>query len=123
MMKKYPCYSQDKFGNEITVIEPCFWTRESHEYGAWKYAMKISERTYLELIAGGARPEQARSVLPNSLKTEIVMTANIREWRHVLTLRCAKSAHPQIREIMLPLLEELAGVLPVLFGDVLEGLK
>jgi thymidylate synthase (FAD) len=80
--------------------------------------MEQAEKAYLRLLESGAEPEQARSVLPNSLKTEIVMTANIREWRHVLSLRCSAAAHPQMREIMLPLLEEFAKRIPVLFDDL-----
>ena len=80
--------------------------------------MKDAEETYLDLIATGAKPEEARSVLPNSLKTEIVVTANYREWRHIFELRCAPNAHPQMRELMLPLLDEFAARIPVLFDDV-----
>ncbi len=69
--------------------------------------MEQAEKAYMDLLRCGARPEEARSVLPNSLKAEIVMSANFREWRHVLKLRCSKRAHPQIREIMIPLLEDL----------------
>lgn len=115
---RYANYSKDKFGSEISVIKPCFWDEDSEEYKAWGAAMEAAEKAYLRLIDMGARPEQARSVLPNSLKTEIVMTANIREWRHVFSLRCAKSAHPQIRELLTPLLLELGEKLPVLFGDM-----
>ena len=117
---RYANYSKDKFGREITVIKPLFWDEDSPEYSAWKEAMENAEQSYLKLIDLGARAEQARAVLPNSLKTEIVMTANIREWRHVFALRCSKAAHPQIREIMLPLLEELHKKLPVVFEDLYE---
>lgn len=77
-----------------------------------------AECLYEELITNGATPQEARSVLPNSLKTEIVVTANIREWRHILTLRTAKTAHPQMRQIMIPLLKELQQILPILFEDI-----
>ena len=117
---RYANYSKDKFGREITVIKPLFWDEDSPEYSAWKEAMENAEQSYLKLIDLGARAEQARAVLPNSLKTEIVMTANVREWRHVFALRCSKAAHPQIREIMLPLLEELHKKLPVVFDDLYE---
>jgi thymidylate synthase (FAD) len=80
--------------------------------------MQHAEQHYMKLLSLGARAEEARSVLPNSLKTEVVMTANIREWRHILSLRCSKAAHPQIREIMLPLLEEFQQKIPVLFDDI-----
>jgi thymidylate synthase (FAD) len=81
--------------------------------------MASAERSYFALIGSGATPEQARSVLPNSLKTEIVVTMNLREWRHFFKLRTAKDAHPQIREIAVPLLGELRGLLPEVFGDLL----
>ena len=117
---RYANYSKDKFGNEITVIRPLFWKSGTPEYARWERAMLAAESAYLEMIKAGARPEQARSVLPNSLKTEIVMTANLREWRHVFRLRCSGPAHPQIREIMLPLLDEFARRMPAVFGDLLE---
>jgi thymidylate synthase (FAD) len=112
---RYCNYSKGKFGSEITVIKPPFWNERTIEYRDWKYAMMDAERFYLNLIRYGARPEEARSVLPNSLKTEIVMTANLREWRHVFKQRCDKAAHPQMREIMCPLRDELIGLLPEVF--------
>jgi thymidylate synthase (FAD) len=117
---RYANYAQARFGREITVVRPPFWAEDSEEYQTWLEAMRQAEAAYLRLIDQGARAEQARSVLPNSLKTEIVMTANIREWRHVFELRCAKAAHPQIRELLLPLLKELGLKIPVLFDDLLE---
>ncbi len=117
---RYANYSLNKFGREITVIRPLFWAKESPEYSVWLSAMEQAEKAYMALIDSGARPEQARSVLPNSLKTEIVMTCNIREWRHVLNLRCSRAAHPQMREIMLPLLEEFTNKIPILFDDIYE---
>ncbi len=120
---RYANYAKDRFGSEITVIRPCFWQEGSSEYAAWLSAMESAERAYLSLIQGGAKPQEARSVLPNSLKTEIVMTANMREWRHVFRLRCDAPAHPQIREIMLPLLGEFHERLPVLFADLHERFR
>lgn len=84
---------------------------------SWLYAMKSSEDSYKELREAGWRPEQARSVLPNSLKTEIVMTANLREWRHFFKLRTS-AAHPQMREVAIPLLEEFKKQIPILFDDL-----
>lgn len=81
---RYCNYGKGKFGEEITVIEPCFWPEGSDLYWAWKNACLISEQCYFSLLKSGATPQEARSVLPNSLKTEVVMTANIREWRHFL---------------------------------------
>lgn len=84
----------------------------------WYWMMSTAEQTYLALLKLGWTPQQARSVLPNSLKTEIVMTANLREWRHIFKLRCANAAHPQMREIMCPLLDVLKEELPEVFGDI-----
>jgi thymidylate synthase (FAD) len=120
---RYANYSRDRFGNEITVIKPCFWPEGSQAYQDWFSAMAAAETAYMNLIQNGARPEQARSVLPNSLKTEIVMTANVREWRHVFNLRCSAAAHPQIREIMLPLLSEFHDKIPVIFDDLYDQFK
>lgn len=88
---------------------------------AWATHMLKCEQAYNELSKAGWKPEQARSVLPNSLKTEIVMSANLREWRHVFRLRCAKAAHPQAREVMIPLRNELAARLPAIFEDLLDA--
>ena len=117
---RYANYAKDKFGSEITVIRPLFWKPDTAEYRLWHQAMQAAERAYLDLIAQGATAQQARSVLPNSLKTEIVMTANLREWRHVIDLRSSAAAHPQIREIMLPLLEDLHQRIPVIFDDLYQ---
>ncbi len=82
--------------------------------------MEDAERVYLDLLANGASPQQARSVLPNSLKTEIVVTSNVREWRHILSLRCSEAAHPQMRQMMFPLLSEFHERAPILFDDLHE---
>jgi thymidylate synthase (FAD) len=80
--------------------------------------MQDAEDSYNSLRKNGWRPEQARSVLPNSTKTEVVMTTNLREWRHVLKMRTSNHAHPQIREVMVPLLKEFQIHLPELFEDI-----
>jgi thymidylate synthase (FAD) len=117
---RYANYARDKFGSEITVIRPCFWRENSPEYDLWREAMLAAEAAYLSLVSTGATAQQARSVLPNSLKTEIVLTCNMREWRHIFTLRCAKAAHPQMREVMLPLLAAMHKRAPELFADLFE---
>ncbi|MFO7875731.1 MAG: FAD-dependent thymidylate synthase [Desulfovermiculus sp.] len=117
---RYANYSQERFGREITVIKPCFWDQGSLEYDLWEKAMYQAEEAYMQLLDQGASPQQARAVLPNSLKTEVVMTANLREWRHVLRLRCQKAAHPQIREVMLGLLADMHSRIPVLFDDLAQ---
>jgi thymidylate synthase (FAD) len=117
---RYANYSQDKFGGEITVIRPLFWAPGTQAHDLWLKSMRQAEAAYLELLGLGAKPQEARSVLPNSLKTEVVMTANLREWRHVLGLRCGRASHPQMREIMLPLLSHFYEVVPVVFDDLYE---
>lgn len=115
---RYCRYSSDKFGNEITVIRPFFWNDDPQKFALWKEAMEASEKSYIALIEAGATAQEARSVLPNSLKTEIVMTMNMREWRHFFKLRTSSAAHPQIREIAIPMLKEFQRLLPVLFNDI-----
>jgi thymidylate synthase (FAD) len=117
---RYANYSQERFGKEITVVRPRFWSEDSPAYERWKEAMKEAETHYMQLIEMGAKPQEARTVLPNSLKTEIIMTCNLREWRHVLELRCGTHAHPQIRELMRPLLKEFYKRIPVLFDDLYD---
>ena len=122
---RYCNYSKGKFGHEITVIKPCFWAEDSELYRKWKAACELAEGAYFALLEGGATPEKARSVLPNSLKTEVVMTANAREWRHIFKLRAAGTTgkpHPQMLEVMVPLLNEVKGYMPDLFGDI-EGME
>lgn len=115
---RYCNYSQDKFGNEVTFIN-----REFHNYGdeqAWRLACCQAEQSYLDMLAAGSSPQEARSVLPNSLKTEIVVRANFREWRHIFQLRAiSKAAHPDMRNLMIPLYDTCRGVCPEVFemGD------
>lgn len=116
---RYCNYSKDKFGNELTFIKPLFWVEDSQEYEIWKNQMQEIENSYLKLIQLGVAPEQARSILPNSLKTEIVVTMNLREWRHFFKLRTSKRAHPQMREISIPLLRKMQDLLPPIFDDIL----
>jgi thymidylate synthase (FAD) len=119
---RYCNYTKDKFGSEISVIEPCFWQSGSDEdkerYSTWKRSMEAAEKAYFKLIELGASPQEARSVLPNSLKTEIVMTMNLREWRHFFRLRTSPGSHPQMHEIAIPLLEEFKKRIPVIFDDI-----
>jgi len=97
------------------------WMRTTDEIAnVWMAAMINAEIKYSSLLSLGWSPQQARSVLPNSLKTELIMTANLREWRHIFSLRCDKSAHPQMREIMIPLLKDFFLALPDFFEDLYE---
>lgn len=120
---RYCNYSKDKFGNELTFVMPTLYKSdfmEDEAWNCWVETMKKCEESYMKLIKMGVSPQMARSVLPNSLKTEVVVTANWREWRHILSLRCAPDAHPDIRCLMIDLLEELHDKIPVLFDDIWE---
>jgi thymidylate synthase (FAD) len=118
---RYCNYAQEKFGNEITVIRPSFLDPDSVAYFAWKTAMENAEASYFALLEMGCTPEEARTVLPNSLKTEVVMTANMREWRHFFRLRALGETgkpHPQMQEVALSLLSDLQIHLPEIFEDL-----
>ena len=117
---RYCNYSKAQFNSEITVIKPCFLLEGTEAYRQWEWTMHRAECAYFDLLDIGLSPQEARCVLPNSLKTEVVMTANLREWRTVLRLRCSKAAHPQMREVMLMLLEKLHAAIPVVFDDIYE---
>lgn len=91
-----------------------------NKFDVWYIAMLQAEWAYMKLIEMGATAQEARSVLPNSLKTEIVITANLREWRHIFKLRTAKTAHPQMQEVIVPLLREFQERVPVIFDDINE---
>jgi thymidylate synthase (FAD) len=106
---------------EVTFIRPPFWSEDNILYKDWLLAMEHAESVYLRMIRAGAKPQEARSVLPNSLKTELMLTANLREWRHIFRLRCAKAAHPQMREVMIPLLAQFREAFhPVFFEDITD---
>ena len=115
---RYCCYGSDKFNSEITVIKPCFFEEGTIPYIEWVAIMEDIEETYLRLLNYGAKPEEARSVLPNSLKTEIVMTMNIREWRHFFKMRLSSRAHPQMREVAEMIYKEFTDRIPILFTDI-----
>lgn len=115
---RYCNYSKDKFGGEITFIRPFFWDENDEKFAVWKETMQSIEDSYVKLISLGAKPEEARSILPNSVKTEIMVTMNLREWRHFFKLRTSERAHPQIREIAIPLLNELKELVPAVFDDI-----
>ncbi len=105
----------------ITVIEPCFLENGTDARNIWQGAMEEAESRYFRLLELGKTPQEARSVLPNSLKTEIIMTMNLREWRHFLKLRTSPKAHPQMREVAQLILDSFANKLPTIFGDIQIG--
>lgn len=119
---RYCNYSHDKFGNELTFIKPCFWDTNSDQYKIWESAMQSIEHEYFKLLEMGATPQEARSILPNSLKTEIYVTMNLREWRSFLKLRTAVSSHPQMREIAIQIYKVLKDKIPVIFDDIIVEL-
>lgn len=115
---RYCNYSKDGFGGEITVIEPCFFIRDTDCYEIWKQSCLTSEKAYFDLLDMGYSPQQARDVLPNSLKTEVVMTGTHKEWWDFLKLRTASGVHPQMREVADPLLADLCSRFPDFYGDI-----
>ena len=133
---RYCNYSKGRHGNQLTFIQPPWISDDAVEVlqncsdpfddilnisimnAVWFESLKTAEYSYLRLLESGWKPEQARSVLPNSLKTEIVVTANFREWRLIFKQRTSEKAHPQMRELMIPLLEEVRSKIPVIF-DIL----
>ena len=121
---RYCNYTKDKFGNELTFIKPLFFEEDSGEYYHWEHAMMDCEFYYNELIKSGCTPQEARSVLPNSIKTEVVMTTNYREWRNFFKLRACREtgpAHPQMEELTVPLLKDLKVLIPVVFDDLVPA--
>lgn len=137
---RYANYAGGAFGRQITVVLP-FWYEdiiptgihttaelailenqlydsarpEARRAALWLAAVTQAEASYLWMVKNGAGPQEARAVLPNSLKTEVIMTANLREWKHIFKVRCSPAAHPQMREIILPMLADFYHLAPVVF--------
>lgn len=111
--QRYCRYSQDKFGSQVTFIKPMFFEEDSKEFAIWKDAMEYTEKLYLELLETST-PQAARTVLPNSCKTEIIMYCNLVEWKHIMSLRTPPNAEPSMREIMIPLEEEFKKRYPMM---------
>lgn len=115
-------YSKDRFGNEISVIVPAYFLgrEDKKEFKIWKECMENCEKSYLNLLCSNVKPQFARSVLPTCLKTEIQITANFREWLHILKLRLGKNAHPDMRFIMTKIKEILEEKSPLIFNKILR---
>lgn len=113
-------YSKDKFGNELTFIKPCNIDELSDIWNEWVGLMKEVELTYRNMAKLGAKPDQLRMILPHSTAAEVCMTANLRSWRHIFKMRCAKAAHPSVQQIMKMILREFASKIPVVFDDLME---
>lgn len=115
---RYCNYSQDKFGNEITVIKPFYLAGNDAAYEEWRKGCEAAEKAYFAMLDKGSSAQEARAVLPTCLKTEIAVTYNLREWRHFFDLRCSSAAHPQMREVAIPLLLLFKAKLPILFDNI-----
>lgn len=105
---RYCNYTKDKFGNEITFIEPC-WEMQEDEKELFIVCLEDMENAYNALISSGWTPQQARAILPNSLKTELVMTGFVDDWNHFFSLRARGTTgapHPQAKELAEPLMKE-----------------
>ena len=114
---RYCSYDKDKYGNEITVINPSYI--ESKEiYEAWKDGIENLEKAYMNMKKLGATNDMCRELLPHSTGAEYTMTANIREWKHILELRTTKNVHPAIRQLLIPLLLYFKEQMPEIFGDI-----
>jgi len=108
----------------MEFIKPVWWDKTNRTMQIkFEEGLKDAEWRYQQLLNGGWRPEQAREVLPNSLKTEIVVTTNLREWRHIFNLRCSKKAHPQIRSLLRSCLRGFKKQIPVIFDDIYPELR
>ena len=118
---RYCNYSKECFDSEITVIRPAHMKPGMKDFEIWEKAMNSCENAYFDLLDWGCSPQEARSVLPNSLKTEVVMTADMREWRHFIRLRCAPAAHPDMRVVAGLLYDLLKSTYPIFFEDIEVG--
>ena len=112
--QRYCRYSQDKFGSQVTFIKPMFYKEGTEEYQLWEKAMEDTEQIYLQLLETST-PQAARTVLPNSCKTEIIVYCNLEEWKHIFSLRTTPAAEPSMREVMIPLATEMKARYPAVF--------
>ena len=129
---RYVNYSRDKFGNEIRYIDIAGGIALDTKMkdlpvetidtiiSEWNQACIDAEKHYMKMLELGATPQIARSVLNNSTKSDINVTMNLREWRHFFELRCDSPAHPQMRELVIPLLKEMSELIPIVFDDLVE---
>ena len=115
---RYCNYGKDKFDNELKIMKPCHIEKESELYTIWEDAMLNIEKNYLKMSKLGATPDQLRMLLPHSTAAEYSMTANIREWKHILSLRCSNHTHPSIRQLLIPLLLKFKEDMPEIFNSV-----
>lgn len=115
---RYCNYGKDKFGNELKFMRPVHIEEGTKEYEIWEECMKNVEKAYIEMSSLGCLPDQLRMLLPHSTAAEYALTANIREWRHIFSLRCSSHTHPAIRQLLIPLLLKFKEDMPELFNEV-----
>lgn len=115
---RYCNYGKDKFGNELKFMKPVNIEEGTNKYEIWEECMKNIEKSYIEMSNLGCLPDQLRLLLPHSTAAEYALTANIREWRHILSLRCSSHTHPAIRQLLIPLLLKFKEDMPELFDEV-----
>lgn len=115
---RYCSYDKDKYGNEISFMDPVY-IEDEKVYEVWKKTMQDIENSYLEMKKLGATTDMCRNILPHSTAAEYTMTANIREWKHIFELRANNHVHPAIRQVMIPLLKYFKEQMPDIFGDIL----
>lgn len=114
---RYCSYDKDKYGNEVKCINPIYIENEEI-YNSWKKAMEDMEKQYMKMKEFGATTDMCRLVLPHSTAAEVTMTANIREWKHILGLRCSNHTHPSIRQLLIPILILFKKEMPEIFSEV-----
>ncbi|MDR1008811.1 MAG: FAD-dependent thymidylate synthase [Rickettsiales bacterium] len=117
---RYCMYAGDKFGGEISVMQPPVLEPGTPDYNIWLHAMEDMERAYKELAAKGYKPDVLRMLLPHSTKADINITCNLREWRHIFKLRASAKSHPTIHSLLVPLLREFKRRIPIIFDDIEE---
>lgn len=115
---RYCSYNKDKYGNEISFINPKAYIKDKEIFETWKKCMEEIEQKYMKMKELGATTDMCRLVLPHSTAAEVTMTANIREWKHILGLRCSNKAHPSIRQVLIPLLKLFQKEMPEIFDSV-----
>lgn len=115
---RYCNYGKDKFDNQIKFIKPVNIEEESELYVGWYKTCQTIEKNYIEMANEGATPDQLRMILPHSTAAEVTMTANIREWKHIFSLRCTNHTHPAVEQLMIPLLLHFKKEMPEIFENI-----
>lgn len=115
---RFCSYNKDKFGNELKFLKPVNIQEGTDEYTVWQNCMQNIEDSYKEMANLDCKPDQLRMILPHSIAAEVCMTANLRAWRHIFKMRCAKAAHPDVQVVMKMILKEFHDKIPVVFDDL-----